>query len=148
MSIWVLASFSFFEVVGCNRLSLPEGVRLPSFFFGYKVLDSASGFSPFLNSSVTVSLGKDHPVQLRNVDSVLVQVLNSVGLRFFICLLPDLGSSFDDTTCREVSYSLVAEPVSQDGALRLVVFATLYLHVLRANFFGEIMRAVALSGDT
>ena len=81
VSVFCLRAHYINEVVCCYQLALPEGVDLTSELLGDEVLDVALGFSPFFDSGVTVHFGVDHPVQLRDVDGVLVQIGNSVAFR-------------------------------------------------------------------
>jgi hypothetical protein len=65
----------------------------------------------------------DHPVELRDVDSVLVPVLDLIFLRVSIPFLVDLGGSLDDTTGNDISNSLTAGFVSESSTLGNVILS-------------------------
>jgi len=137
------------ELVFGDVSSFKVGVLSVSEVLGDEVHFTACVFGPLLDVSVTCrQFSVDHPVELRDVDGVLVQVLGFPLFRVSTPFLPDLDGSLHDTTGNDISDSLTAGFVRKTSTLGNVTLSVFDLLVLCSNFFRVVVRAVALSGDT
>lgn len=137
------------EYVFSDMPSFKVVVRSASEVLGDEVYFTACVFSPFLDVGMTFrQFSVDHPVELRNVDSVLVPVLGLPLFRVSTPFLPDLDGSLDDTILNDIGDSLTAGFVPEASTLGNVIFSMFNLLVLWSDFFRVVVRAVALCGDT